>query len=1086
MADYPEISPDGSTILFSWRGDIWTASTKGGEATRLTTHPARDFAPHYTPDGQSICFNSLREGKHQAFIMPSNGGTAKQLTFHSEGAILQDIAPDGKSILIQGIRDYAGRKPYRLFQVNIDQKSPEHRIFNAYAENGRFSPDGKSIIFTREGVQTYRKGYHGTMASQVWTWTQGTESKDTFTKPVSSDYGCRNPIYTPEAKGFYYTSGSPNGFNLWHHDFSTKENRQVTHFEDDSVMQPAISNNGNTLVFRHLFDLYTLDLSDTSNNPVKLNLWHTEDLENSEPQELIIKETKDACFSPSGLEIAFAAEGDIWAMDTVLRKPNRLTNTLGHERDIWFSHNGKSIFYIYDDGISTEIRKLEKAKPSKYWWETSDSKETTIVKASEKPLSVIPSPKGKKIAYTTYPGNLWICDSDGSDPVRLLESWDQPDVRWSPDGKWLAYAVYDNDFNSDVYVIAADGSGAPVNISRHPDNDFMPRWSPDGRRLAFVGRHHKDQYDLFYVDLYHSDIAKDKDGETRERARKAMKKDPAYKSKAKKVVEKAIDTLTKGEEKPKKKEKKESFNFENITQRVKRLEIKGSTPNNVIWDKDSKRILFQTRTGKTTFAIETKPAAKPSKFADAKGTPLHMSKSGRLFWLSDGVPAVLSGGKNTKYPFTIYTHRNQEDWKRMTFRTAWSTMRDGFYDPELNGRDWTAVLEKYEDAAASIASDSRDFDRIANMMLGELNASHMGFRSKTWPAAWKPRSLWKEETVHLGLRFDPDHNGQGWLVQSVIPDSPATHSISKIQADERIIEVADQEVSPQTPLASVLTRRISEPLWLTVADKNDKERKVKIKPISYTAARTLVREARIDDTETAVDKLSKGTLGYIHVARMMWDEFEKFEHHLYEQGAGKKGIVIDVRDNGGGFTTDHLLTALCQPRHAFTIPRNGAEGYPHDRIVYATWNKPIIVLCNQNSFSNAEIFAHAIRNLGRGKIVGVTTAGGVISTGQASIMGATMRMPFRGWFDAFSGQDMELNGAKPHYKIWNQPGQLTAGKDIQLEKAVSVLLKESSAAKQGPKARYRNASSQEKNLTPTAANQLEIKPQSAETDKTTQ
>jgi tricorn protease len=189
---------------------------------------------------------------------------------------------------------------------------------------------------------------------------------------------------------------------------------------------------------------------------------------------------------------------------------------------------------------------------------------------------------------------------------------------------------------------------------------------------------------------------------------------------------------------------------------------------------------------------------------------------------------------------------------------------------------------------------------------------------------------------------------------------------------------------------------------------------------------------------------------------MMWDEFEKFEHHLYEQGAGKDGLVIDVRDNGGGFTTDHLLTALCQPRHAFTIPRNGGIGYPQDRIVYATWNKQIIVLCNQNSFSNAEIFSHAIRNLNRGKIVGVATAGGVISTGSTAILDAgTLRLPFRGWFSSSDGKDMELNGAKPHYTIWNKPGELSRGKDVQLEKAVSILLEDSKKSPSLPKPKYR-------------------------------
>jgi len=386
---------------------------------------------------------------------------------------------------------------------------------------------------------------------------------------------------------------------------------------------------------------------------------------------------------------------------------------------------------------------LKKSDPSKYWWEVPDVEHAVVVQADARPLSLVPGPKGKKIAYTTFPGNLWISNPDGSEPKRLLESWSEPRVRWSPDGKWLAYSLQNDDFNSDIYIIATDGSNAPINISKHPDNDFMPAWSPDGRKLAFVGRHHKEAYDLFYVDLYHSDVTKDKDTETLEKARKLMKKDPAYKVTAKKVVKEAIDSLTKEKKKPK---AKESFDLENITQRVRRLEIKNSRPNKIIWHSDSKRILFQTSTAKNIFAIEAKEGSKPSKFAEATGNPLRMDPKEKLYWISGGTPALLSKGKNTKYPFNIYTERNQEAWKLTAFKTAWKTMRDNFYDPAMNNRNWDQIREKYEDMAA-FAPNSNDFDRVLSMMLGELNASHLGFRSKEWPLQPKQKPAWTKTTV---------------------------------------------------------------------------------------------------------------------------------------------------------------------------------------------------------------------------------------------------------------------------------------------------------------------------------------------------
>jgi tricorn protease len=208
-----------------------------------------------------------------------------------------------------------------------------------------------------------------------------------------------------------------------------------------------------------------------------------------------------------------------------------------------------------------------------------------------------------------------------------------------------------------------------------------------------------------------------------------------------------------------------------------------------------------------------------------------------------------------------------------------------------------------------------------------------------------------------------------------------------------------------------------------------------------------------------VDELSQGQLGYLHIAGMNWPSFLKFEEQLYAVGAGKQGLVIDVRENGGGSTADHLLTALTQPVHAITVPRGGGVGYPQDRKVYASWSKPIIVLCNQNSFSNAEIFSHAIKSLGRGRLVGVPTAGGVISTGATSILDlGTLRLPFRGWFLARDGEDMELNGAVPDVVIWPQPEELPRGVDRQLERGVQLLQEDVAAWLARPAPKLRKAS----------------------------
>src|SRR3954469_20061627 len=202
----------------------------------------------------------------------------------------------------------------------------------------------------------------------------------------------------------------------------------------------------------------------------------------------------------------------------------------------------------------------------------------------------------------------------------------------------------------------------------------------------------------------------------------------------------------------------------------------------------------------------------------------------------------------------------------------------------------------------------------------------------------------------------------------------------------------------------------------------------------------MLYEKWVEDNRKKVEQASNGTLGYLHIQGMNFVSFYKFEEELYSAGVGKDGLIIDVRHNGGGSTTDHLLTVLTAPAHAITVPRGGGPGYPHDRRVYATWSKPIVVLCNQNSFSNAEIFSHAIKTLKRGQLVGTPTAGGVISTGATSIMDVGMlRLPTRGWFLPDTGEDMELNGAMPDQVVWPDPADFARGGDAQLVKAVEVL-----------------------------------------------
>lgn len=298
-------------------------------------------------------------------------------------------------------------------------------------------------------------------------------------------------------------------------------------------------------------------------------------------------------------------------------------------------------------------------------------------------------------------------------------------------------------------------------------------------------------------------------------------------------------------------------------------------------------------------------------------------------------------------------------------------------------------------------------------------------------------------------------------MRDVLRGTPAAQAARRLEPGERVLAIDGQPLTETTDVDGLLTGDPEREVELRVAALDGRERSVRLRPIAYATARAQLYEEHLARGRARVEELSGGRLGYLHVRGMNWSSFQRFEEDLYRVGHGKDGLVIDVRGNGGGFTADHLLTCLTQPRHATTIPRAGPPGYPNDRLVYAPWSRPVVVLIDEESFSNAEIFAHAIRTLKRGRLVGTPTAGGVISTGSTSVMGvASLRLPFRGWFLP-DGTDQERNGCVPDLTVASLPGELPRGVDRPLEEAVRLLAEDVAAWKARPQAPPRYASERE-------------------------
>jgi len=378
------------------------------------------------------------------------------------------------------------------------------------------------------------------------------------------------------------------------------------------------------------------------------------------------------------------------------------------------------------------------------------------------------------------------------------------------------------------------------------------------------------------------------------------------------------------------------------------------------------------------------------------------------------------------------------------FDEAWRVINESFYDPNFHGRNWKKLHDYYKPIALA-SSTIQDFRVIFNEMLGQLDASHMGLRGSS-----SPENTQRETTGILGIEVSP--TGNGVKITTVIPNTPADKVASKLNVGDVITAVNGTNVGNRN-YYSLMEGTAGEKIMLNVTGADGKTREVLIRP-TYSI-RGQLYQAWVKERRALTDKYSNGKLGYLHIQGMNWSSFERFERELTAAATGKEGIVIDVRYNGGGWTTDMLMAVLNVKQHSYTVPRGAAKSlekenkkfkntYPYgERLPLAAWTGPAITLCNQNSYSNAEIFSHAFKTLDRGTLVGMPTFGAVISTGGAGLIdGSFVRRPFRAWYVKATEENMEHGPAVPDVEVENAPDYRITGKDTQLKKAVDVLLDE--------------------------------------------
>lgn len=964
-------------MVFEWLDDLWTAPTGGGEAHRLVESPARDAYPHFTPDGKRIVYSSDISGSMQIYSMPAAGGEALRHTFQTEGNVLECLSPDGSRAIVRGIRERGGFRATRLMVIDLTRQAREQRLFDATASSASWSPDGTRLLFCRGGEQLYRKGYTGSRASQIWQYDIPSGK---FESRVAEESEARSPLWLPDGEAFYYVSARDGTANLWIQKGASTAPQQLTRYVGDGVISPSLAADGSVLVFRKGLELFKFRPAGDA-GPEPIILWTREKLPEILNDTRRISGTANADFTRDLDQVVFAAAGELWWLPSAGAKPVRMTDSAAEEADARFSPDGKWLYFRRDDGLEANYFRA-RFKAGKLLGEQQVTRGTR----SKSRLKL--SPDGRKIAWVEGTGDVFTAAADGADPRRIFECWDMPTFDWAPDSRWLAIAAEDRNANRDIWLAAADGERAPLNLTGHPAFEGSPRWSPDGRRLVFSARRDAGgRSQLWQIDFGKSGVAE------------AISDQPKAK------------LLSTGE----------------------------IEPTRVIWAANSKSLMFQNKKLSDTNLYSIKAAGgSPVAIAKQRGVPIRVAADGSLLWRVGQTPAILKGSKQVLFPISTTLERPRADVSRIGFRRVWRTLGERFYDPTMNGNDWPALLEKYEETAVA-ARNSREFDRVVSLLFGELNASHLSFLRKPWKgeSMKKPK---EEKTAHPGLVFrDGDAEGP-LLIERVIPGSDVARLEDAPVRGEIVLKIAGEMVTSHTPLHRFFNGAEERPLPVVIRATDGRERVIELRCLSYAKARALDIAAREAGARRRATE--EAGISYLRVPNMSRSSFEDLELNIYRESLASDGLILDLRNNGGGREADRMLALFSQQPHSITVPRGGPEGYPHARRVHAAWTKPLVVLCNQNTYSNAEIFCHAMTQSKRAPLVGIATAGGVISAVKVSIPDVgVLQVPFRGWFQAASGENLDLNGARPDFPVQLTPADENIGSDPQLEKAIEILKK---------------------------------------------
>ena len=1035
----PSISPDRSEIAFVAGGDIWAVPANGGTARLLISNGATSSRPMYAPDGKHLAFISTRAGHADLGILDFGDATIRRITHDDGFAGLDGWSHDGSVLYFESISHQVGSTPC-IMRVPANGGTPTIVFRERYVASSQAAvrPGSDDIAFVDGGFpQWWRHGHSHIDESAIALYHPGAIGTARFARLSEGRAVEHWPMWSADGQRLYYVSDRDGTPNLLERIPGARA-RQLTHFTTGRLVFPAIANDGKTIVFERDFGIWRYDIGgDARELRVTLAAAPTQ----ADPQHLAIASRfGELALSPDGKKIAFTARGQIFAASAKDGGAGlRVTHTSANEAAIAWAPDSRRIAYVSDRDGDEAI----------FMYDFGTDTETRIT-AAERDYAPAFSPDGTSLAFLERHRSVRVVDL-AKKTTRTLASGaydeiepfgDRHALAFSPDGAFLAFTSRVTRGYVVVEAVPSSG-GTPRAIDRLANTGTGNiAWAPDGKRVYFLTGQRTEPGQIAQVDL----IARTplfKEDEFRRLFTESTPAEPGMPARTRGPSQLQPSVVPSTEPTPEPTARalqtpRTRIDFDGIGERASLLPT-GIDVGEIALARDGKSLVFTgNAAGQSNVyrlsvdPLDTEPSvAKQLTSSLGLKSNLNLAADGSAYYLENGRAFIASpDGRTRPLPLAAELDVDFTTEKTELFNQAWRGLQNFYADPKFNGVDWNAVHATYEPLVRG-AHNVVELRRLLNLMVGELNSSHSGVGA--------PRDLNASRSGYLGVEFDGAfyEKTHRLKIAEIVPLGPLALALARtIRVGDELEAVGGTKLAPNTNLETLLENSVGKRIVIRVSGHD-----VVVSPIDASTASGLAYRAWVASRRTLVNRLSGGRLGYVHLQDMGEESLARLTIDLDTDNQAKDGVVVDIRNNNGGFVDPYVTDIFSRRNYVNFIER----GYPlapeRPSLGQRTLDRPTVLVTNAHSLSDAENFTEDYRRAHLGKVVGEPTAGWIIFTYSLTMVdGSRVRIP-RTQTLTLDGQNMENHPRPVDVLAARTLGEDERDIDSQLAVAVSTLLR---------------------------------------------